>query len=155
MVAIHAGDKCHMLVALGWLLPHYTCGDPPWFHVAPAHGAMWHHAKCHSTPRASKSVKFRLSRNPTKLHKVARFCEMVPKVKSVLSSEISKISRFLPLLFRQNYRFAIFNFLGFYILFPLKEFPPKIPTCNHMQSHAHATVMECYQLTKERTFILK
>ena len=94
MVAIHAGDKCHMLVALGWLLPHHPCGDPPWFHVAPAHGAMWHHAKCHSTHCASKSVKFLLSRNPMKFDRVARFYEMIPTVKSVSSFEISKISRF-------------------------------------------------------------
>ena len=34
MVAIHACDYCHMLEALGWLLPHHPCGDPPWCHVA-------------------------------------------------------------------------------------------------------------------------
>ena len=94
MVAIHSDGKCHMLVALGWLLPHHPCGDPPWCHVAQAHGAMWHHVKCHSTPRASKSMKFLLSHNPTKFDRVARFCEMIPTVKSVSSSEISKNFRF-------------------------------------------------------------
>ena len=94
MVAIHAGDKCHMLMALGWLLPHHPCGDPPRFHVVPTHGAIWHHAKCPLTHRVSKSVKFSLSQNPTKFDKVARFYEMIPMMKSVSSSEISKISRF-------------------------------------------------------------
>ena len=94
MVAIHACDKCHMLEALGCLLPHHSCGDPPWCHVAPAHGAIWHHAKCHPTPHASKNVKFRLSRNPKKFDRVARFRETISMVTSVLSSEIYQFFRF-------------------------------------------------------------
>ena len=78
-------------------------------HVEILHGAMWHHAKYHPTPHASKSVKFQLSRNPTKFERVARFCETIPTVKSVSSSEIYKISRFYLVLFRQNYRFALFQ----------------------------------------------
>ena len=41
-----------------WLMPFFT-----------PLGSMWHphdHAMCHSTPDASKNVKFRLSRNPMK-----------------------------------------------------------------------------------------
>ena len=94
MVAIHACDKCHMLVALGWLLPHHPCGDPLLCHVAQAHGAMWHHAKYHPTPCVSKSVKFQLSWNPTKFDRVARFRKTIPTVESVSSSDIYKISRF-------------------------------------------------------------
>ena len=37
---------------------------------------------------ASQNVKFRLSRNSTKLDVVARFRETIPTVKSVSSSEI-------------------------------------------------------------------
>ena len=42
----------------------------------------------HQTPGASKNVKFQLSWNLTKLDVVARFCETIPIVKSVSSSEI-------------------------------------------------------------------
>ena len=42
----------------------------------------------------SKNAKFPLSWNSTKLDGVTRFCETIPNVKSVLSSEIYKISRF-------------------------------------------------------------
>ena len=94
MVAIHACDKCHMLKALGCLLLHHSCGDPPWFHVAPTHGVIWHHAKCHTTPHTSKNVKFRLSRNPTKFDIVVKFRETIPTVTSVSSSEIYQFSRF-------------------------------------------------------------
>ena len=38
---------------------------------------------------ASKNMKFRLSQNSTKFDVVARFCEMIPMVKSVLSHEIT------------------------------------------------------------------
>ena len=58
---------------------------------------MWHphdHAMCHLTSRASKNVKFRLSRNSTKFDGVTRFCETNSTVKSVSSSEIYKISDF-------------------------------------------------------------
>ena len=34
--------------------------------AAPGHDAMWHHAMCHSTPNASKNMKFRSSRNSTR-----------------------------------------------------------------------------------------
>ena len=37
---------------------------------------------------ALKNVKFRLSRNSTKFDAVARFCETIPMVKSILSSKI-------------------------------------------------------------------
>ena len=43
---------------------------------------------------ASKNVKFRPSRNSTKFYEVARFCEMIPTVKYVSSSEIYKIFNF-------------------------------------------------------------
>ena len=55
----------------------------------------WHivsHLKCakcpvlRSLPR--KTCKFRLSQKSTKFDVVARFCEKIPTVKSVLSSEI-------------------------------------------------------------------
>ena len=45
-------------------------------------------AMCSPTPHASKNVKFRLSQNSTKFDVVARFCETIPTVKSVSSSEI-------------------------------------------------------------------
>ena len=45
-------------------------------------------AICHPTPVTSKYVKFRLSRNPMKFNKVARFRETIPTVESVSSSEI-------------------------------------------------------------------
>ena len=44
---------------------------------------------------ASKSVKFQLSWNSTKVDVVARFCEKIPTVKFVLLSEIKKIFGFL------------------------------------------------------------
>ena len=62
---------------------------------------MWHqhdHAICHPTPDASKNVKFRLSRNPTKFDGVTRFREKNSMVKSVSSSEIYKILDFQPKL---------------------------------------------------------
>ena len=55
----------------------------------------WHtvsHSKCskclalRSFPQ--KTCKFRLSRNSMKFNVVARFCEKIPAVKSVSSSEI-------------------------------------------------------------------
>ena len=52
------------------------------------------HAMCHPIPNASKNVKFRLSRNPTKFDGVTRYLEKYSTVKSVLSYEIKKISRF-------------------------------------------------------------
>ena len=55
----------------------------------------WHtvsHSKCVKYPALCplprKNCKFRLSRNSTKFDVVARFCEMIPTVKSVLSSKI-------------------------------------------------------------------
>ena len=39
-------------------------------------------------PGRDPSMKFRLSRNSTKFDVVARFCEMISTMKSVLSSEI-------------------------------------------------------------------
>ena len=56
------------------------------------------------TPNVSKNVKFRMSRNSTKLDVVARFHDTIPTVKSVSSSEIYK--NFLE--FDQNYHFIIF-----------------------------------------------
>ena len=56
-------------------------------HVAPLEPLI----KCQvsRTPlRASKNVKFRLSRNSTKFDMVARFRKMIPMVESVSSSEI-------------------------------------------------------------------
>ena len=50
------------------------------------------YSKCAKCPALCllprKTCKFRLSRNSTKFDVVARFCETIPTVKSVLSSEI-------------------------------------------------------------------
>ena len=65
----------------GALTPcHTTCLS---YHVHFSQVIIWY-----LTPGASKDVKFRLSRNSTKFDVVARFREMIPTVKSVLSSEI-------------------------------------------------------------------
>ena len=48
---------------------HHMCPSPK----VPCGILMWHHSMCHSIPGASKNVKFRLSRNPTKFDWVTRF----------------------------------------------------------------------------------
>ena len=63
-------------------------------HVAPL-GALIKCQVYRTHLRASKNVKFRLSRNSTKFDVVARFRETIPTVKSVSSSKIYKISGFL------------------------------------------------------------
>ena len=69
----------------------------------------------YSVPR--KTCKFRLSQNLTKFDVIARFCETIPTVKSVSSSEIKKIFKFLPKLrfchFLENW-----NFLGSHMTSP-------------------------------------
>ena len=74
---------------------HVTCVT--WIHVVggPCHTTcLSHHVYFsqviirHSTPDASKYVKFGLSRNSTKFDVVARFRERIPTVKSVSSYEI-------------------------------------------------------------------
>ena len=65
-----------------------------WLHVIHSHKCTTCHAMCHSTPDASKNVKFRLSQKGTKFDGVTRFRETNSTVKSVLSSEIYKISDF-------------------------------------------------------------
>ena len=52
------------------------------------HVASPYLAKCHSTPHASKNVKSRLPRNPTKFDVVAKFSETISTEKSVSSSKI-------------------------------------------------------------------
>ena len=54
---------------------------------------------------ALKNVKFRLSRNSTKFEDVARFCETIPTVKSVSSSEVKKFI----FDFDRNYHFTILS----------------------------------------------
>ena len=70
-----------------------THGFPCVTHMVRHVSSTWL-AMCRPTPVASKYVKFRLSRNPTKFDWVARFCEMIPTVQSVLSSEIYKNPNF-------------------------------------------------------------
>ena len=55
-----------------------------WFNVSPPNECQVSLV----TLGASKNVKFRLSRNSTKFDVVARFCETIPIVKFVSSSEI-------------------------------------------------------------------
>ena len=59
-----------------------------WLNVSHSHKCTTCHAMCHSTPDASKNVKFQLSRNPMKFDVLTRFCEMNSTVKSVSSSKI-------------------------------------------------------------------
>ena len=69
-----------------------------------------------TTLSALKNVKFRLSRNSMKFDVIARFCETIPTVKPISSSEIKKfISDF-----DQNYHFTILSkiriFRGFIVI---------------------------------------
>ena len=89
---------------------------------------------------ASKNKKSRMSRNSMKFDGVARFFETIPTVKSVSSSEIYENSEFstgitvLPFLRK-------LNFLGFYILPPLKEFRPEMP---HVVAHTNTFICNNY-----------
>ena len=63
------------------------------------------HAMWHSTPRTSKNVKFRLSRNSTKFDWIARFCETNSTMKSVFHPRSRKITFVFS---AANYCFALF-----------------------------------------------
>ena len=82
-ISIHSqGVICHSWAPLELMFDSFCLG-----HVTPLEPPI----KCQvsRTPlRASKNVKFRLSRNSTKFDVVARFYETIPTVKPVSSSEI-------------------------------------------------------------------
>ena len=59
-----------------------------WLNVSHSHKFTTCHAMCHSTPDASKNVKFQLSRNPIKFDRLTRFHETNLTVKCISSSEI-------------------------------------------------------------------
>ena len=90
-----------------------------------------------------KTCKFRLSRNSMKFYVLARFCETIPTVKSVLSSEIQRINFgffLLKLQFcNQNYDFAIFPEIGIFRVLhsPLlkRNFVPKFWTITITHMH--------------------
>ena len=93
---------CHMITCIKWQFSHHMdlmpCA-PLSFHVA----TTWscYVAPLLVSPDTLKNVKFRLSRNSTKFNWVTRFRETIPMVKSVLSSNIYKNSRFSIVLLRQ------------------------------------------------------
>ena len=64
----------------------------------------------HSTPGASKNVKFRMSRNSTKFDVVAKFREVIPTVKSVFI--IRDLEKFR--VFTEMTIFAIFQKIGIF-----------------------------------------
>ena len=55
-----------------------------WLNVIHSHKCPTCHAMCHSTPDASKNMKFLLSQNLTKFDELTRFRETNSMVKSVL-----------------------------------------------------------------------
>ena len=67
---------------------------------------------CHLTPHASKNVKSRLPRNPTKFDVVAKSREAISKEKSVLLSKIYKHFGFSDEITFLPFT-KIMNFLGF------------------------------------------
>ena len=89
---------------------------------------------CHPTLDASKKVKFRLSRNPTKFDGVTRFHETNSTVKSVSSSEIYKIFGF-----NRNYCFTIFQKkLNFFQVLHSSPFNKiSFPKFTHTSTHNH------------------
>ena len=105
-----------------------------WCHVASPNLAM-----CHPTPHASKNVKSRPPRNPTKFDVVAKFRETISTEKSVRHPRSRKIPDFY-----RNYDFALFeknwNFLGSYILPFLKRISSRNSTHIHIQPCAYVTL---------------
>ena len=66
-------------------------------------------AMCHPTPHASKNVKSRPPRNPTKFDVVAKFRATISTEKSVRHPRSRKISYFY-----RNYDFALFEKIGIF-----------------------------------------
>ena len=85
------------------------------------------HVMCHPTLGVSKNLNFQLSHNLTKFDGVTRFHETNSMMKSVLSSEIYKISDFQPKLpfyhFSEKMNFSeILQFkIPIYHLIPMKS----------------------------------
>ena len=100
-------------------------------HVASPNLAM-----CHSTPHASKNVKSRRPRNPTKFDVVAKFRETISTEKWFCHPRSRKIPDFY-----RNYDFALFEKLKFSRVLhsPLlkKNFVPKF------HAHTHPTMCIC------------
>ena len=81
-----------------WLNMSHGIMPPMWLNVSHSffpsvtllrcHVASPNLAMCHPTPYASKNVKSRSSRNPTKFNVVTKFRETISTEKSVSSSEI-------------------------------------------------------------------